>query len=93
MDERFIVDWQEGCDPKFVAAFVSVRMSGSKAGLYRVEKVMQGGILLSHGAISFPIGTQLDIDDVLGILPGARQSGQVVGNDSRGMRIAWTAPG
>ncbi len=88
MYERLIVDWQEASDANFVTAFGSVRLRGCKAGLYLVEKIMQGGMLLSHGSISFSVGTQLDIDDVLGILPEARHSGQVVGNGPLGLRIA-----
>jgi hypothetical protein len=93
MNERFIVEWQDADDVKFVSAFVSVRMRGRKAGLYRIKKVMQGGMLLSHGAISFPVGTQLDIDDIQGIVPGTWHSGQVVGNDQCGWSIVWPTAG
>jgi hypothetical protein len=89
MHEHFIVEWQEADDVKSVSEFVSIRMRGRNAGLYRVKQVMPGGMLLSHGAISFPVGTQLDIDDIQGIVPGTWHSGQVVGNDQSGWRIAW----
>jgi hypothetical protein len=89
MCEHFIVDWQESDEDKPVTSFVSVRMQGRKAGLYRIKEVMREGVLLSHGAISFPVGTRLDIEEMHGIVPGARQSGRVVANDQRGVSLAW----
>ena len=89
MCENFIVDWQEADQSKPDTSFVSVRMRGHKAGMYRVKQVMQEGVLLSHGAISFPVGTRLDIEDFHGFVPGARQSGRVVANDQRGVSLAW----
>ncbi len=91
MCEHFIVDWQESSESKPVCAYVSVRMQGRKAGLYRVKQVMHTGMLLSHGAISFPVGTRLDIDDPQSNLPGARQCAQVVANDQSGLSLAWPA--
>jgi len=89
MFERFIVDWQEADDNNSVGSLVSVRMQGRKAGLYRVKQVMREGMLLSHGAISFPVGTHLDIEDLQGIVPNTLQSMQVVANDPRGVSLAW----
>jgi len=89
MGEHFIVDWQEEVTARSAASFVSLRMQGRKAGLYRVQKIMPAGMLLSHGAISFPIGTQLDVEDVLGIVPGGPSHARVVANDQRGLRLAW----
>jgi hypothetical protein len=89
MCEHFVVDWQEANADKSVFSFVSIRMHGRKAGLYRIKQVMQEGILLSHGAISFPVGTRLDIEDLHGFVPGARSSGRVIANDQRGISLAW----
>jgi hypothetical protein len=88
MRENFVVDWQvtEGgrLDP-----CVSVCLQGRKAGLYRVKQVSREGVLLSHGAISFPVGTRLDIENVQDIGPWARRNVQVVANDRRGLSLAW----
>lgn len=70
MPEHFVVDWQFKEPVRPASAFVRLRMQGRKSGLYRVKQVMSEGMLLSHGAISFPIGARLDVEDVLGILPG-----------------------
>lgn len=91
MNQRFIVDWQDVDEVKPVAGLVSVRMRGRKAGLYRVKKMMREGILLSHGAISFPVGTQLDIEGLHGMPFGAQEHARVVANDQRGVRLAWPA--
>lgn len=85
MYENWIVDWQASPSN----SFVSLRMQGRKAGLYRVKSVMSKEMLLSHGAISFPVGTELDVEDVLGIVPGAPNHVQVVVNDQSGLRLAW----
>lgn len=87
MSEHFVVDWQDKDTAPL--SFVSLRMHGRKAGLYRVRKVMPEGVLLSHGAISFPVGTQLDVEDVLGIMPGGPGHARVVANDRSGLRLAW----
>lgn len=89
MREHFIVDWQERDEDKSANSLVSIRMQGRNAGLYRVKQVMGEGILLSHGAISFPVGTQLDIESFQTILSSARQAARVVANDSQGVRLSW----
>lgn len=89
MSEHFIVDWQDEDTARSSTSFVSLRMHGRKAGLYRVRQVMPKGVLLSHGAISFPVGTQLDVEDVLGIMPGGPGHARVVANDLSGLRLAW----
>ena len=91
MSDCFVVDWQvaeEGKQP--TGSVVSVRMQGRKAGLYRVKRVMQEGILLSHGAISFPVGTHLDIEDLPGIPSDEWKSMRVVANDRHGVCLAWS---
>lgn len=92
MSEHFIVDWQdcETLSPVVPAVpFVSLRMRGRKAGLYRVRAIMSEGMLLSHGAISFPVGTCLDVEDVLGIVAGDAGQARGVANDPRGVELAW----
>lgn len=89
MNKNFIVDWQVGMAEKPVGSFVSLLMNGRRAGLYRVKAVMSEGLLLSQGAISFPVGTQLDVEDVQGIVPGGPNHARVVVNDQRGLRLAW----
>jgi hypothetical protein len=90
MDVNYIVDWQQA-NEKSDGALVSVRMGGRKAGIYRVKRVMPEGMLLSHGAISFPVGTQLDIEDIEGATPGGRQHVRVMANDRQGLCLAWQA--
>ncbi len=90
MSEGFVVDWQETEETATAAKpVVSVLMQGRKAGLYRVLQVMREGMLLSHGAISFPVGTRLDIDGTLHSTAGGQRSYQVVSNDPHGVRLAW----
>lgn len=89
MCEHFIVDWQETDEDKALDPLVSVRMQGRKAGLYRIKQVMREGMLLSHGAISFPVGTRLDIEDIQEIAPAMRHSAQVVANDGQGVHLTW----
>lgn len=89
MNTNFIVDWQVGVTEKPVGSFVSLLMNGRRAGLYRVKAVMSEGLLLSQGAISFPVGTQLDVEDVQGIVPGGPNPARVVVNDQSGLRLAW----
>lgn len=89
MSEHFIVDWQVNEPVLPAISFVSLRMQGRKAGLYRVRAIMSEGMLLSHGAISFPVGTRLDVEDILGIVPGGPSQARVVANDPRGVELAW----
>ena len=88
MEANYIVDWQQA-NERTVGSLVSVRMHGRKAGLYRVKRVMPEGMVLSHGAISFPIGTQLDIEDPRGDTAGARQRARVMANDRHGLGLTW----
>lgn len=90
MCEQFVVEWQTGEAPRPVASFVSLRMHGRRAGLYRVQAMMPKGMLLSHGAISFPVGTRLEVEDVLGIVADTpRNPARVVANDLSGVKLAW----
>ena len=70
MGADFIVDWQESDGDPTAGSVVCVRLRGRKAGLYRVKQVLPDGMLLSQGAISFPVGTRLDIDNLQTLAPG-----------------------
>lgn len=90
MSEQFIVDWQSSDAAHPAASFVSLRMHGRRAGLYRVRAVSPKDMLLSHGAISFPVGTRLEVEDVLGIVADRPlQPARVVANDRSGVKLAW----
>lgn len=89
MSENFIVDWQGSDLEQTVGSVVSVRLQGRKAGLYRIKQVLPEGMLLSQGAISFPVGTHLDIDGLLTPTPGAQASLRVVANEPGGLSLAW----
>jgi hypothetical protein len=90
MSEQFIVDWQCSDAVRPAAAFVSLRMHGRRAGLYRVRAANPSGMLLSHGAISFPVGTRLEVEDVMGIVADKPlHPARVVANDQSGVKLAW----
>ncbi len=88
MSRSYVVDWQQG-EEKVVGGLVSVRLRGRAAGLYRIKRVQPGGVLLSHGAISFPVGTQLDIDVPQAASPQGWRHARVIANDARGVDVAW----
>jgi hypothetical protein len=47
-------------------------------------------MLLSHGAISFPVGTRLEVEDVMGIVADKPlHPARVVANDQSGVKLAW----
>jgi hypothetical protein len=55
-------------------------------------KVEERVIVLNHGAISFPVGTLLDVVDFLRLIPqvaSSRLSTTVVENDPGGIQLAW----
>ncbi len=61
-------------------------------GLYRVKQVETRSMLLSHGAISFPVGTHLDIEDFKYEEPNHppfNQRATVVENGHDGIRLVW----
>lgn len=88
MSRSYVVDWQQG-EEKVVGGLVSVRLRGRAAGLYRIKRVQPGGMLLSHGAISFPVGTQLDIEVPHTTSPRGWRHARVVANDGRGVDLVW----
>lgn len=71
---------------------VAIRHLGRKIGLYRVRRVEEGHIVLSHGGISFPVGTRLLVEDFQGLVHGAPARclpARVVANDLNGLCLAW----
>lgn len=73
---------------------VNVWYDGRSIGLYRVNKVKaeERVMVLNHGAISFPVGTLLDVVDFQRLIPQAassRLSTTVIENDPCGIQLAW----
>ena len=71
---------------------VNVWHDGHSIGLYRVSKVEERAMVLNHGAISFPVGTLLDVVDFQRLIPHAvspRLSTTVVENNPGGIQLAW----
>jgi hypothetical protein len=61
-------------------------------GLYRVKQVETRTMLLNHGAISFPVGTHLAIEDFKYEEPNHtsfNQRATVVENSHDGIRLVW----
>ncbi len=85
---------QTGNVPSNVAGLpiVNVWYGGRSIGLYRVNRIDERALVLSHGGISFPVGTRLEIVDFQRLVPNAgasRLSTQVVDNNRSGIRLAW----
>lgn len=73
-------------------AIVEVRHGGHRIGLYRVREVGDHRMLLSHGGISWPVGTELTIEDIQRLVPDTRDRflpARVVQNDVQGIAVAW----
>jgi hypothetical protein len=73
-------------------AVVAVSDGGRNYGLYRVKQVEARTIVLGHGAISFPVGTHLDVEDFKYQVPNSasfRQRTTVVENGRDGIRLVW----
>jgi len=85
---------QTGNVPSNVAGLpiVNVWYGGQSIGLYRVKQVDERAMVLNHGAISFPVGTLLDVGDFQRLIPNSaslRLSTTVVDNNRSGIRLAW----
>jgi hypothetical protein len=71
---------------------VTIWYGGQSIGLYRVKQVDERAMVLKHGAISFPVGTLLDVVDFQRLIPNSaspRVSTTVVDNNRGGIRLAW----
>jgi hypothetical protein len=85
---------QTGNVPSVVAGLpiVNVWYGGRSIGLYRVKRVDERAMVLNHGAISFPVGTLLDVVDFQRLVPNSfspRLNTTVVDNNRNGIRLAW----
>ncbi len=89
--DAFVVDWFISNDELRSDAAVAVLHKSRKIGLYRVKQVGMDSMTLSHGGISFPVGTQLEVEDYQRLVPRALGplAAKVVQNDQQGIHIAW----
>jgi hypothetical protein len=72
------------------AALVHVRYQGHPIGLYGIHEADEQTMKLRHGPIAFPVGTQLLVEDLVGLRPGGRPRmfcATVTRSDSRGMSL------
>lgn len=75
-----------------VLSVVSISYGDRSCGLYRVKQVESRTMVLGHGAISFPVGTHLDIEDYKYLIPNHasfHQRATVVENNREGIRLVW----
>ncbi len=89
--DEFVVDWFMSNDDLRSDAAVAVLHKSKKIGLYRVKQVGTDSMTLSHGGISFPVGTQLEVEDYQRLVPSSLGplTAKVVQNDQQGIHIAW----
>ncbi|MGA7180891.1 MAG: hypothetical protein WBX11_15085 [Thiobacillaceae bacterium] len=87
----YVTDWFMPNDDLRSDAIVAVAHKSKKIGLYKVKGVGNGTMTLSHGGISFPVGTQLVVDDFLKLVPSAAKPlcVKVVKNNAQGIQIVW----
>ena len=87
----YVTDWFMPSDDVRTDAIVAVAYKSKKVGLYRVKDVGRGSMTLSHGGISFPVGSQLVVDDFQHVVPNAVKpfSAMVVENNRLGIQITW----
>ncbi len=85
---------QTGNVPEVVAGLPIVNLwyGGKSIGLYRVKQADERTLVLGLGAISFPVGTKLDVVDFQRLIPNSaslRLSTTVVDNSRSGIRLTW----
>ncbi|HYP68404.1 MAG TPA: hypothetical protein VEP67_09170, partial [Thiobacillaceae bacterium] len=88
---EFVVDWFISDTDLRSDAAVAVRHKSKKIGLYRVKEVGRDFMTLSHGGISFPVGTQLEVEDYQRLMPRSPRplAARVVQNNQQGIHLAW----
>ncbi|MCU0840940.1 MAG: hypothetical protein MUC79_04355 [Thiobacillaceae bacterium] len=88
--EDFVVEWAMHAGERPRQPFVAVRNGDRRIGLYRVKGQDKDTLILSHGGISFPVGTRLILEDCQMALKDRQGAipALVVGNDQAGMRLA-----
>ena len=87
----YVTDWFMPRNDLRTDAMVAVAHKSRKVGLYRVKDVGRGTMTLSHGGISFLVGTQIVVDDFQKLVPNELKpiSARVVENNRQGILIAW----
>lgn len=85
---------QTGNVPSVLAGLpiVTIWFGGQSIGLYRVKRVDERAMVLNHGAISFPVGTLLEVVDFQHLVPNSssfRLRTTVVDNNRSGIRLVW----
>ncbi len=73
-------------------SIVSITIGGRNYGLYRVKHFEGRSMVVGYGAISFPVGTHLEINGFKQQIPQHppfHQSATVVENGSNGIRLVW----
>ena len=87
----YVTDWFMPRNNLPTDAMVAVAHKSRKVGLYRVKDVGRGTMTLSHGGISFPVGTQIVVDDFQKLVPNELKpiSARVVENNRQGILITW----
>ena len=73
-------------------SIVSITIGGRNYGLYRVKQLEGRSMVVGHGAISFPVGTHLEINGFKPQIPQHapfHQNATVVENGSNGIRLIW----
>lgn len=73
-------------------AVVAISNGTQSYGLYRVKQVDTRAMVLGHGAISFPVGMSLDVEDFQYLSPNPtpfHQRATVVENGRDGIRLVW----
>ena len=77
----------------WVGLAVVVISDGNRSyGLYRVKQTDERTMVIVHGAISFPVGMHVDIEDFKYQVPTTaafRQRATVVENSHNGIRLVW----
>ena len=70
---------------------VHVRYQGHPIGLYGIREAGEQTMTLLHGPIAFPVGTQLLLEDLVGVYQGARPRmfcATVTHSDTWGMSLS-----
>jgi hypothetical protein len=87
----YVSDWFISGSDLPADAIVAVAYKSRNIGLYKVKDLGDCCMTLSHGGISFPVGTQIIIDDFQNLVPKASRPFQarVTQNTPIGIQIAW----
>jgi hypothetical protein len=70
---------------------VHLRYQGHPVGLYGVRALEPHRLSVCHGAVSLPVGTQVLVEDLLGLVPGVHARmlpAEVIENNTCGMSLS-----